>query len=90
LSTVLLFNSKLQNQEIGNPGRPFTAIIDFEKMPLFPGKFSLYVTVNDAPSQKILARHFNCANFRVLGDPRGGNCSRIFGKWKMSNVLQPN
>jgi lipopolysaccharide transport system ATP-binding protein len=79
-NTVQLFNSALQEEPIRNPGSPFRVNVDFQRMLLFPGKFSLNISVMDMVTQRILARKWNAAPFRVLGSSIGGRYPRVFGQ----------
>lgn len=79
-NTVQLFNSAIQKEPISNPGSPFRVNVNFEKMLLFPGRFSLNISVMDFGTQRVLARKWNAAPFRVLGSSIGGRYPRVFGE----------
>lgn len=77
LNTVLVYNSVLQKHRIKNPNSSFRVKIDFKKMILFPGKFFLNINIMDIPSQRILARKWYSALFRIRGSIHGGRYPKI-------------
>ncbi len=77
LNTVLVYNSVFQKHEIRNPNSFFKVRIDFKKMILFPGNFSLNISVMDVPSQQILARKWYASPFGIHGSIRGGRYPKI-------------
>jgi lipopolysaccharide transport system ATP-binding protein len=92
LQNVAMCNSKYNGIEISNSGETLHVAVNLGKMTLNPGSYSLSVTIyseNNISSSvsfgEVLCKHYNCKNFRVVGNFFGWAPFQLVGNWQTGN-----